>query len=131
MGRIYTARIMKCDERTPTDRIYPTDVVKKAIEEYMKIESRLGEMDGDRSAVDMSRVSHKVNKTYVDDDGWWIAEIEILGTPQGDILDMILEAGIKPKIIPRSIGSISCHSVHRVTDLNIIAIDVTSDPSFK
>lgn len=127
MGMTYTARLLKCDEPTPqTGKIYPTDEVKKAIEKYMESEHRLGEMGCGSNAIDFCNVSHKVVDTYVDDEGWWVAEIEVLGTPQGDILNTILESGVKPRISPRSVGSISCHSAYRVENLEIIALDISN-----
>lgn len=123
----YTARVLQCNVPTPhTGKIYPTDEVKKAIGVFMTSVARMGEMDHDSGhEVNLERVSHVITNTYVDSDGWWVAELETLDTPMGNILEKLLEAGIQPGINPRSIGYLNEHSNWRVKDLQIIALDVT------
>jgi len=130
MSITYTSRLLKCDEPTPrSKKIYPTDEVKKAINDFMENSViHLGEMDGDTQHINLDRVSHRINKTYVDDDGWWVAEIETIETPMGNILSQLLEAGIEPRLTPRSTGRIVDESKHfgTVSDLQIITIDVVA-----
>jgi hypothetical protein len=128
MSLTYTARLLKCDEPTShSGNIYPTDEVKKAIDAYMDtidVPFKLGEMDGTSSDIDLDRVSHRIVKTYVDDDGWWVAEIETLATPMGNILRQLLEAGIEPTITPRSMGNVNDSA--QISNLHIIALDVVA-----
>ncbi len=121
----YTARILKCDEPTDaTGKIYPTDEVRKAIREYMSNEHyNLGEMDGTGHTISFDNVSHSIVDTYIDDEGWWTADIEILDTPNGKILKQLREMDIPVALMPRSIGTVDSYSF-KISNLQIVAIDV-------
>ena len=122
----YTARILKCD--TPmsiTGNVYQSDEVKRAIKEWMAGSERLGVLGSPTNLMtDLDNVSHKVIDTWVDDDGWWCAEIETLATPRGKTLEDILESGIKPAISHRAMGRLDREQ--NVCDIDIAALDVTA-----
>ena len=127
MGITYSARLLKCDDPSPyTGKIYPTEEVKNAINDFMEnSQIHLGEMDGEDPVINLDRVSHKINKTYVDDDGWWMAEIETVDTPMGEILKQLLEAKLPLRLAPRSTGVVNSGvGTHIISDLNLITIDV-------
>jgi len=127
----YTAQILKCNEPSVTGKIYLKDEVEKAIAVYMK-KDNLGELGSDYNpawvnapplmSINLDQVSHKIIDTYVDDDGWWCARIEVLETPMGKILTGLLEAGIEPRLTLRCVGIVGARTV--ISEIDIIAIDV-------
>ncbi len=123
-------KMFRVDEPTVNGRIYPREVVEKAIEEYMSSEAHFGELDHPENLnINLDRVSHKVIDTFITDKGDWMARIEILKTPMGEVLEQLIANGILPKLDPRSTGIISEDFV--VSDLQIVAIDVISEAQEK
>lgn len=121
----YLQKMFKVDEPTVNGRIYPREVVEAAINEYMSDTTRLGELDHpDNITINFDRVSHKILDTYIDDDGNWMAHIDVLDTPLGQALQALLVAGITPKLDPRSTGNVSDDFV--ISNLHIASIDVIS-----
>jgi hypothetical protein len=129
----FVGKLLKCDSPTPhTGRIYPREVVEKAIEEYMAREPRLGETDPEHARVHASleaslttyleNVSHEVVDTFVDDSGNWIARIRILDKLDcGFFLQQAITMGVIPRLGHRGSGTVD--KDFKVSNLSIAAID--------
>lgn len=78
-----------------SNRIYPREELQKALDKYNSQDHKFGTIHGyvkqplTDCSVDISSISHKVNKVWLDDDGFLVCDIEILDTPYGDILKEI------------------------------------------
>lgn len=86
---------------------------------------------GNSSIVNLNNVSHNVKKM------WWesnnlLGEVEVLGTPAGNILKELFRAGIKLGISSRGLGSVQMdENSNNVVqeDFELIAFDFVSNPS--
>ena len=98
-------------------RVYPESVLEKCVNEYMpliKERRALGELDHpDTSVVELKNVSHNIIEAHWQGDDL-VGTIEILcdlqdgtkGTPSGNILKSLLDAGLKIGISSRGMGSV-------------------------
>ena len=86
--------LIKADEPTVNGRIYPREVLEKAIEEYNKKENNFGEFFDewkqggyqDQGKINLSQVSHYIINSWIDDCGYISCKIKLLDTPLGKIL---------------------------------------------
>lgn len=127
--------IQKADVKNQNNRVYPRCILTREIENYQKAvrENRaLGELDHpDSTTVSLKNVSHIMREM------WWDGnnvrgKIEVLSTPQGKILESLLDSGVAIGISSRGVGSTehvdeACERVQ--TDFQIICFDIVSEPS--
>ena len=137
-GRVIVSGVLqRANAKNQNGRVYPKDILAREVAEYSRInvaENRaLGELDHpESSVVNLQNVSHNVRKV------WWkgddvMGEVEVLGTPSGNILKELLRAGIKLGISSRGLGSVKemneDDSVEVQPDFELIAFDFVSNPS--
>jgi len=127
--------IQKADTKNQNKRIYPRDILDREIENYQKAvrENRaVGELDHpETSSVSLKNVSHIIREM------WWdgsdvCGKVEVLPTPQGKILEQLLESGVMIGISSRGVGS--TEQTNEGTnvvqqDFQIICFDIVSEPS--
>lgn len=121
--------LIQPDKPTVNKRIYPKEILEKAMEEFNRKpeQLRLGELDPIHDEIDkqlnteinLSKVSHKIEKSYLQDD-LIHCDIQPLDTPAGRILKQLDEKKIN--IRPRIIGNVSEDGV--VENVYIISFDV-------
>ncbi len=127
--------IIKFDQPNKNGRVYSSDCFNlddPIIKEKLKNNSFFGELgfpQGDRSEVDLTKVSHRVVSLYKKDDGLY-ADIETLDTPNGRILEKTVKnssGGFRTRgvgnIEPRDDGY--CN----ITDYILYTVDFTDDPA--
>jgi len=96
----------------------------------------MGELDHpESSVVNLQNVSHNIKDMHWEGDNL-LGEVEVLGTPSGNILKELFKAGIKLGISSRGMGSVETVSEangDQVTqvqpDFELIAFDFVSNPS--
>lgn len=130
--------LQKAETRNQNGRIYPSHVLKREMDNYMKaIRERraVGELDHpERSTVNLAEVSHLITNSYWDGNVVR-GDIEVLPTPKGKIMESLLEAGVLMGVSSRGVGSTdkqhtSEGEVDMVNDdYNIICFDAVSEPS--
>jgi hypothetical protein len=84
----------KCDEPSLNGRIYPSDMMREAIAEFIKLPLQpvcteiryFG-----RNGVDLSKVAGNVETIELDEDNNFIVDVRILDTPMGDMLNLLKE----------------------------------------
>jgi len=134
-GVVYlTGRIQTADKKNGNGRVYPESVLKREMENYMKIvkdNRATGELDHpDDSVINLKNVSHMIT------DCWWegkdvMGKIKVLETPSGRILKDLINAGVKLGISSRGLGSVK-ESMGVTTveeDFQLICFDIVSEPS--
>lgn len=74
--------------------------------------------------VDLSTVSHSVNNAYINEENWLVADVTILKTPMGKIIESLVHLGeFRPRGIPvLEIGG-------RIDEYKLISIDFTTNPA--
>ena len=130
-----SGRLQTADKQNGNGRVYPYDVLKREMDNYMKIvkdDRACGELDHpDDSVVNLKNVSHIVT------DIWWegkdiMGKLKVLDTPSGRILKDLVNAGVKLGISSRGLGSVTESAGGTVTvesDFQLICFDIVSEPS--
>ena len=110
-GRLIVSGVLqRASAKNQNGRIYPREILMREVKKYSEVQiserRALGELDHpESSVVNLSNVSHNIRKV------WWkgddvMGEVEVLGTPSGNILKELLKAGIKLGISSRGMGSV-------------------------
>jgi len=127
--------IQKANTKNQNKRIYPHEVLEREIENYQKAvrENRaVGELDHpETSSVSLKNVSHIIREMSWDGENV-IGRVEVLSTPQGKILESLLESGVTIGISSRGVGSTekTNEGLDMVQpDYQIICFDIVSEPS--
>lgn len=118
-------------------RIYPDEVLEREVSKYLQTfvaERRaMGELDHpESSVVNLKNVSHNVTEMHWKGDDL-IGTVEVLTTPNGNILRELFRNGIRLGISSRGLGTLQ-KSVQEGTaivgdDFELIAFDFVSNPS--
>ena len=128
--------LQRADSKNHNGRVYPRTILEREAKKYADIQVRerraLGELDHPESTVvNLNNVSHNVKKMWWENDNL-IGEVEVLGTPCGNILKELFRAGIKLGISSRGLGSVKNESDNSNVvqeDFELIAFDFVSNPS--
>jgi hypothetical protein len=130
--------IQRAGFKNQNGRIYPKNILNRETDNYQKSirdKRALGELDHpESSTISLKNVSHMVT------DSWWdgdavMGKIEVLNTPQGKILQALLDAGVTIGISSRGVGStekkrVNNEDVDEVNDdFQLICYDIVSEPS--
>lgn len=117
--------------RNQNGRIYEGKEIRQAVkainEKISKGYSVLGEADHpDDLNINLDRVSHMITEMDVDGDNG-IGKLKILPTPMGNICKTLLESGVKLGVSSRGSGNVN--ESGRVSDFEIITVDIVANPS--
>lgn len=128
-------KLQEADVKNGNGRVYPLEILKKQIDEYIKgpvsSKTATGELDHPESSViNLNNVSHLITKV------WWegndvMGELLLLNTPSGKIAQEIVSAGIPLGISSRGMGSVKQigESVEVQDDFELLTWDLVSVPS--
>ena len=135
-GLVVQGVLQRAGAKNQNGRVYPKNILdreaKKYQQEYISQNRALGELDHpESSVVNLNNVSHNIL------DCWWngddvMGKVEILGTPSGNILKELLQAGILLGISSRGLGSVRELDEGTVAvedDFELICWDFVSNPS--
>jgi hypothetical protein len=129
--------LQRANAKNQNGRVYPKDILEREVQKYdqnfVKERRALGELDHpDSSVVNLQNVSHNVVEMMWSGDDL-VGKVELLPTPNGNILKQLFKAGIKLGISSRGLGSVR-KNVRENTDevqddFELIAFDFVSNPS--
>jgi hypothetical protein len=119
------------DIRNANQRIYSSQEIGKAVktlnEQISGGYSVLGEVDHPTDLkINLDRVSHMITKMWMDGPNGY-GKIKVLPTPMGQLIQTMLEAGVKLGVSSRGSGEVD--SQGRVQGFEIITVDVVAQPS--
>ena len=131
--------LQRAGVKNQNGRVYPKDTLfresKKYEENFIKERRALGELDHpESSVVNLQNVSHNVVEMHWENDDL-IGTVEVLPTPNGNILKELFKANIRLGISSRGLGtvnkSMSEGSEADIVqdDFELIAFDFVSNPS--
>ncbi len=131
--------LQRAESKNQNGRVYPKDILmreaKKYTEEFIEQRRAMGELDHpESSVVNLQNVSHNVKKMHFEGDNL-MGEVEVLGTPSGNILKELFKSGIKLGISSRGMGSVETVNENGAEaqevqpDFELIAFDFVSNPS--
>jgi hypothetical protein len=129
--------LQRANAKNQNGRVYPKDILEREVQKYdqnfVKERRALGELDHpDSSVVNLQNVSHNVVEMMWSGDDL-MGKVEILPTPNGNILKQLMKAGIKLGISSRGLGSVRKNVRENADevqdDFELIAFDFVSNPS--
>lgn len=119
-------------------RVYPKEILiresQKYNENFIKERRALGELDHpESSVVNLKNVSHNVTEMHWEGDDL-VGTVEVLTTPNGNILRELFRSGIRLGISSRGLGTLKKMNEGLSVvdnDFELIAFDFVSNPSTK
>jgi hypothetical protein len=121
------------DIRNANQRVYPSSEIGKAVktvnEQIAGGYSVLGEVDHPADLrINLDRVSHMITKMWMDGPNGY-GKLKLLPTPMGQLVQTMLESGVKLGVSSRGSGNVSEDGSGRVSEFEIITVDVVAQPS--
>jgi hypothetical protein len=119
------------DIRNANQRVYSSHEIGKAVktlnEQISGGYSVLGEVDHPADLkINLDRVSHMITKMWMDGPNGY-GKLKVLPTPMGQLVQTMLEAGVKLGVSSRGAGEVD--SQGNVNGFEIITVDVVAQPS--
>jgi hypothetical protein len=118
--------------KNANERVYPIHEIERAVEtlnrQISEGSSVLGEVDHpDDLKINLDRVSHMINKMWMDGPNGF-GKLKILPTPMGQLVQTMLESGVKLGVSSRGSGNVD-DTNGRVSDFEIVTVDIVAQPS--
>jgi len=118
--------------KNANERVYPVSEIESAVETLNKqIQegySVLGEVDHpDDLKINLDRVSHMITSMWMDGPNGF-GKLKILPTPMGQLVQTMLESGVKLGVSSRGSGNVNDLD-GRVSDFEIVTVDIVAQPS--
>jgi hypothetical protein len=126
--------LQKATEQNQNGRVYSRPLLEREAGKYQEMindRRALGELDHpESSVVNLQNVSHNVTKMWWEGDNL-LGDVEILGTPAGNILKELFKGGITLGISSRGMGTTREHEGTTLVndDFELVAFDFVSNPS--
>ena len=119
------------DIRNANQRVYSSQEIGKAVktlnEQIAGGYSVLGEVDHPADLkINLDRVSHMITKMWMDGPNGY-GKLKVLPTPMGQLIQTMLESGVKLGVSSRGSGEVDGSG--NVRDFEIITVDVVAQPS--
>jgi len=119
--------------KNANQRVYPVNEIQKAVktlnDQISSGYSVLGEVDHpDDLKINLDRVSHMITEMWMDGPNGY-GKMKILPTPMGQLVQTMLESGVKLGVSSRGSGNVSEYGGGEVSDFEIITVDVVAQPS--
>ena len=119
------------DIRNANQRVYSSQEIGKAVktlnEQISGGYSVLGEVDHPQDLkINLDRVSHMITKMWMDGPNGY-GKLKILPTPMGQLIQTMLESGVKLGVSSRGSGEVDGSG--NVRDFEIITVDIVAQPS--
>mgnify|MGYP000320574602 FL=1 len=119
------------DIRNQNQRIYSSKEIDKAVqslnEQVSSGYSVCGEVDHpDDLKINLDRVSHMITKMWMDGPNGY-GKLKILPTPMGQLVQTMLESGVKLGVSSRGTGEVDGEG--NVHGFEIVTVDVVAQPS--
>ena len=108
-GMILSGMMQMAETQNGNGRVYPRNILEREVKNYQKLvdERRaLGELDHpEESVINLRNVSHMITEVRMDGDKV-MGKIQVLGTPNGNILKELVNSGVSIGISSRGLGSV-------------------------
>jgi len=119
------------DIRNANQRVYSSQEIGRAVktlnEQIAGGYSVLGEVDHPQDLrINLDRVSHMITKMWMDGPNGY-GKLKILPTPMGQLVQTMLESGVKLGVSSRGSGEVDNEG--KVNGFEIITVDVVAQPS--
>ena len=126
---------MQADAKNRNGRVYPRPILEKAVEKYVKEQVNTGRAVGELNhpegpTINLDKVSHKITDLRFEGSNV-VGKASILKTPMGQIVEGLLEGGVKLGVSSRGMGSLVQKSgaMYVKDDFMLSTVDIVQDPS--
>jgi len=126
---------MQSNTKNRNGRIYEKKTMEKAVEKYVTEQVKTGRAVGELNhpegpTVNLDKVSHKITDLHWQGNDV-VGKASILKTPMGQIVEGLLEGGVKLGVSSRGMGSlVSKNGAQYVgDDFMLSTVDIVQDPS--
>ena len=126
---------MQSNKKNRNGRIYEKKTMEKAVEKYVTEQVKTGRAVGELNhpegpTVNLDKVSHKITDLHWQGNDV-VGKASILKTPMGQIVEGLLEGGVKLGVSSRGMGSlVNKNGASYVgKDFMLSTIDIVQDPS--
>lgn len=128
---IMSGLFIQGEVKNQNGRVYPSDEIKRAVEtvreRLSKGETVLGELDHpEELQINLDRVSHIITDMHFEGSNG-MGKLKIIETPMGNIAKSLLKAGAKLGVSSRGSGNVN--ESGRVSDFDIVTVDIVAQPS--
>jgi hypothetical protein len=118
--------------KNANERVYPVNEIETAVEtlnqQIVEGNSVLGEVDHpDDLKINLDRVSHMITNMWMDGPNGF-GKLKILPTPMGQLVQTMLESGVKLGVSSRGSGNVD-DMTGKVSDFEIVTVDIVAQPS--
>ena len=133
-GMILSGMMQMAETQNGNGRIYPRKILEREVRNYRKLvedKRALGELDHpEDSVINLKNVSHMITEVYMDGDKV-MGKMQVLGTPNGNILKELVNSGVSIGISSRGLGSVTETMGKTMVedDFQLICFDIVSEPS--
>ena len=126
---------MQADKKNRNGRVYEKSILESAVNKYVKEQVETGRAVGELNhpegpTINLDKVSHKItelkwNGTDV------VGKASILNTPMGNIVEGLLEGGVKLGVSSRGMGTLvnKQGASYVGKDFMLSTVDIVQDPS--
>ena len=126
---------MQADSKNRNGRVYPRPILEKAVEKYVKEQVNTGRAVGELNhpegpTINLDKVSHKITDLRFEGSNV-VGKASILKTPMCQIVEGLLEGGVKLGVSRRGMGSLVQKSgaMYVKDDFMLSTVDIVQDPS--
>lgn len=118
--------------KNANQRVYPVSEISDAVgninKQIQEGYSVLGEVDHpDDLKINLDRVSHMIINMWMDGPNGF-GKLKVLPTPMGQLVQTMLESGVKLGVSSRGSGNVNEGTGH-VSDFDIVTVDIVAQPS--
>jgi hypothetical protein len=126
---------MQADQKNRNGRIYEKQILQAAVEKYVVEQVKSGRAVGELNhpegpTINLDKVSHKITDLRFEGSNV-IGKASILKTPMGQIVEGLLEGGVKLGVSSRGMGSLvqKNGTSYVGKDFMLATVDIVQDPS--
>ena len=126
---------MQADQKNRNGRIYEKQILEAAVEKYVVEQVKSGRAVGELNhpegpTINLDKVSHKITDLRFEGSNV-IGKASILKTPMGQIVEGLLEGGVKLGVSSRGMGSLvqKNGTSYVGKDFMLATVDIVQDPS--
>ena len=126
---------MQADAKNRNGRIYEKKILEAAVNKYVKEQVSTGRAVGELNhpegpTVNLDKVSHKITDLKWEGSNV-VGKASILKTPMGQIVEGLLEGGVKLGVSSRGMGTLANRggAMYVKDDFMLASVDIVQDPS--
>ncbi len=126
---------MQADQKNRNGRIYEKQILEAAVEKYVVEQVKSGRAVGELNhpegpTINLDKVSHKITDLKFEGSNV-IGKASILKTPKGQIVEGLLDGGVKLGVSSRGMGSLvqKNGTSYVGKDFMLATVDIVQDPS--